>query len=97
MGGASRCSDSATAAGTSASPSSLASLAATGRSRTSGAAAVSANSVGSSAASRRPPEEAHAEQSRRVRSGSAVEALRETRTEELRNEEAGGRYDIVVR
>jgi hypothetical protein len=45
----------------------------------------------------RPPEEAHAEQSRRARSGSAVEVLRETRTDELRNVEAGGRNDIVVR
>ena len=62
-----------------------------------GRGVVSATSVGSSADSMRPPEEAHAEQSRRARSGSAVEALRETRTEELRNVEAGGRNDIVVR
>jgi hypothetical protein len=45
----------------------------------------------------RLPEETHAEQSRRARSGSAVEALRETRMEELRNVGAGGRTDIVAR
>jgi hypothetical protein len=45
----------------------------------------------------RPLEEAHAEQSRRARSGSAVEALWKTRREELRNVEAGGRNDIVAR
>ena len=55
--------------------------------------AGSSTSVGSSAALSRPPEEAHAEQSRRARSGSA--ALRETRTEELRNPEAGVSNDIV--
>jgi hypothetical protein len=45
----------------------------------------------------RLPEKVHAEQSRRARSGSAVEALRETRMEELRNVGAGSRADIVVR
>jgi hypothetical protein len=55
---------------------------------TGGVGAVSVTSGGSSAVSVRPPEEAHAEQSRRARSGSAVEALRKTRTEEL---------DIIVR
>jgi hypothetical protein len=44
----------------------------------------------------RSPEDAQAEQSRRVRSGSAVEALRETHIEKLRNVEADGRADIVV-
>jgi len=42
------------------------------------------------------PEEAQAEQSRRARSGSAVEAIRETHIEKLRNVEADGRADIVV-
>jgi hypothetical protein len=45
----------------------------------------------------RPPEEAHAEQRKRARSGSAFEALRETRTEELANAEAGDRNEMVVR
>jgi hypothetical protein len=52
---------------------------------------------GSSAVSVRPPEEAHAEQSRRARSGSAIEALRVMRTEEPRNVEAIGSNEIIVR
>jgi hypothetical protein len=45
----------------------------------------------------RLPEEAHAEQSRRTRSGSAAAAPRETRMIELRNVGAGGRADIIIR
>jgi hypothetical protein len=60
-----------------------------------GAAAGSATSVGSSAASMWPPEEAHAEQSRKARSGSADEAPPEARTEELGNLVASGMNDMA--
>jgi hypothetical protein len=60
-----------------------------------GAGAGSATSVGSSTGSTRPLEEAHAEHNRKARSGSAREARRETRTDELRNEEEDGRNDIA--
>lgn len=62
-----------------------------------GVAAVSGTSVGSSAASNRPPEDAHAEHSRKARSGSADDAPPEARAEDRRNTEASGRNDIVVR
>jgi hypothetical protein len=58
---------------------------------------LSATSVGSSADSKRPPEEAHAEQRRKAMSGNAGEARRIRRIEELGNLKAGGRNDIVVR
>src|SRR6202035_3129393 len=96
LGGASCCSDSATATGTSLSPSLFASLAAIGTSCNRGAGAVSGTSGGSSTGSIRPPEEIHPEQIEMTSNGSANEAPRGTRAKELNNAETGGRNDIIA-
>src|SRR5258707_13289598 len=96
LGGASCCSDSATATGTSLSPSLFASLTAIGTSCSRGAGAVSATSGGSSTGSVRPPEEMHPEQIEMTSNGSANEAPRGTRAKELNNAETGGRKDIMT-
>src|SRR5580704_266095 len=96
LGGASCCSDSATATGTSLSPSLFASLAAIGTSCNRGAGAVSETTGGSSTGSIRPPEEMHPEQIEMTSNGSANEAPRGTRAKELNNAETGGRNDIMT-
>src|SRR5580704_12983778 len=96
LGGVSCCSDSATATGTSLSPSFFASPAAIGTSCNRGAGAVSETSGGSSTGSIRPPEEMHPEQIEMTSNGSANEAPRETRAKELNNAETGGRNDIMT-
>src|ERR1700689_178343 len=96
LGGASCCSDSATATGTSLSPSLFASLAAIGTSCNRGAGAVSETSGGSSTGSIRPPGEIHPEQIEMTSNGSANEAPRGTRAKELNNAETGGRNDIIT-
>src|SRR5580658_7605779 len=96
LGGASCCSDSATATGTSLSPSLFASLAAIGTSCTRGAGAVSANSGGSSTGSFRPPEATHPEQIKMTSKGSANEAPRGARAKELKNAETGSRNNIMT-
>src|SRR5277367_1987336 len=96
LGGASCCSDSATAAGTSLSPSLFASLAAIGTSCNRGAGAVSETSGGSSTGSIRPPEEMHPEQIEMTSNGSANEAPRGTRAKALNKTETGGRNDIMT-
>jgi hypothetical protein len=45
----------------------------------------------------RPPDEAHAEQRRKVMSGNAGKARRKRHMEKLGNLEASGGNDIVVR
>src|SRR5271165_2801929 len=96
LGGASCCSDSATATGTSLSPSLFAPLAAFGTSCNRGAAAASETSGGSSTGSVRPPEEIHPEQIEMTSNGSANEAPRGTRAMELNHAETGGRNDIMT-
>src|SRR5579863_986838 len=76
LGGASCFSDSATATGTSLSPSLLASLAAIGTSCNSGGGATSATTGGSSTGSIRPLEEMHPEQIKTTINDSAKEAAR---------------------
>src|SRR5271169_6274416 len=92
FGGASCCSDSATATGTSLSPS----LAAIAPSCNRGAGALSETSGGSSTGSIRPPEEIHPEQIEMTSNGSANEAPRGTRAKELNNAETGGRNNIMT-
>src|SRR5271167_4212953 len=92
FGGASCCSDSATATGTSLSPS----LAASGTSCNRGAGAVSETSGGSSTGSIRPPAEIHPEQIEITSNGSANEAPRGTRAMDLNNTETVGRNDIMI-
>src|SRR5271170_2523252 len=96
LGGASCCSDSATAAGTSLSPSLFAPLAAIGTSCNRGAGAVSETNGGSSTGSIRPPEEIHPEQIEMTSNGSANEAPRGTRAKNLNNAETVGRSDIMT-
>src|SRR5271169_5191591 len=93
LGGASCCSDSATATGTSLSPSLFAPLAAIGTSCNGGAGAET--SGGSSTGSIRP-EEIHPEQIEMTSNGSANEAPRGTRAKELNNAATGGRNDIMT-
>src|SRR3984885_9149150 len=95
LGGASCCSVSATATGTSLSPSVFASLAGIGTSCNRGAGAVSETIGGSSTGSIRPPEEIHPEQIEMTSNGSANEAPRGTRAKELNNAETEGRNDII--
>src|SRR5271168_1200437 len=95
LGGASCCSDSATATGTSLSPSLFAPLKGIGTSCNKGAGAVSETSGGSSTGSIRPPEEIHPEQIEMTSNGSANAAPRGTRAKELNNAETGGRNDIL--
>src|SRR5271169_1853385 len=96
LSGASCFSDSATATGTSLSPSLFAPLAAIGTSCNRGAGAVSETNGGSSTGSIRPPEEIHPEQIEMTSNGSANEAPRGTRAKELNNEETGSRDDIMT-
>src|ERR1700733_13292112 len=96
LGGASCCSDSATATGTSLSPSLFASLAAIGTSCNRGAGAVSETTGGSSTGSILPPEEIHPEQIETTSNGSANRAPRGTRAKELNKRETGGRNDIIT-
>src|ERR1700684_396722 len=96
LGGASCCADSATATGTSLSPSLFASLAAIGTSCNRGAGAVSETSGGSSTGSILAPEEKHPEQIEMTSNGSANEAPRGARAKELNNAETGGRKDIMT-
>src|SRR5271170_4016258 len=96
LSGASCFSDSATATGTSLSPSLFAPLAAIGTSCNGGAGAVSETSGGSSTGSIRPPEEIHPEQIEMTSNGSPNEATR-TRAKDFNNAETGGRNDIIGR
>src|SRR5579862_8852631 len=96
LGGASCCSDSATATGTSLSPSIFASLAAFGTSCGRGAGAVSETSGGSSTGSIRPPEDIHPEQIEITSNCSATDAQRGTRAKELNNAETGDSDDIMT-